>query len=166
MDTPEWMKKKSLPLRPRSTLKNLMRPWPCTRTGNFPDALHKIENALSVINYADKTEDFGELTKLAVDASFKIGNYEKAVFHQEKLLNSLGESAEVEEKSETLYRLGILYSRLERFDVATQHLEAAIDLWTQAEELDRLAEGIATLGSGSRKHGCLFGCVDRFYPFF
>ena len=116
------------------------------KEGQFPDALHKIENALSVISYADKTEDFADLTKLAVDASFKIGIYEKAVFHQEKLLSSLGDSAEVEERSETLYRLGILYSRLERFDVATQHLEAAITLWTQAEELDRLAEGIATLG--------------------
>jgi tetratricopeptide (TPR) repeat protein len=112
----------------------------------YTEALHRMENALSVISYADKTEDFGELTKLTVDASFRIGDYRKAVFHQEKLLNSLGEDASVEEKSETLYRLGILYSRLEQFDTAIQHLESAIALWSQAEELDRLAEGIATLG--------------------
>ena len=96
--------------------------------------------------YADKTNDFYELTKLAVDASFKIGAYDKSVFHQEKLLHSLDETTPVDERSEVLYRLGILYSRLERFDLATQHLEKAIALWTQAEELDRLAEGIATLG--------------------
>ena len=105
-----------------------------------------MENALSVISYADKTGDFGELTKLTVDASFRIGDYQKAVFHQEKLLASLGEDVSVEEKSETLYRLGILYSRLEQFDTAIQHLESAIALWSEAEELDRLAEGIATLG--------------------
>ena len=112
----------------------------------YQEALHRMENALSVISYADKTEDFGELTKLTVDASFRMGDYQKAVFHQEKLLNSLGEDVSVEEKSETLYRLGILYSRLEKFDTAIQHLESAIALWSEAEELDRLAEGIATLG--------------------
>ena len=112
----------------------------------YQEALHHMEHALSVISYADKTEDFGELTKLTVDASFRIGDYPKAVFHQEKLLNSLGDDVSVEEKSETLYRLGILYSRLEQFDTAIQHLESAIALWSEAEELDRLAEGIATLG--------------------
>lgn len=116
------------------------------QNAEFKDALQRMEHALSVIDYADKGEDFGELTKLAVDASFKIGDYDNAVFHQEKLLNVLGDAASSEEKSEALYRLGILYSRLERFDVAIQHLEQAVELWRQAEELDRLAEGIATLG--------------------
>ena len=113
---------------------------------NYQESLSHIENALSVLAYADKTDDFHELTKLAVDASFKVGAYDQAVFHQEKLLNTLDETTPMEERSDVLYRLGILYSRLEQFDLATQHLEQAIDLWTQAEELDRLAEGIATLG--------------------
>ena len=113
---------------------------------NFQEALHRMENALSVISYADKMEDFGELTKLTVDASFRIGDYQKAVFHQEKLLRTYGDNAGMEEKSEALYRLGILYSRLEQFETAIQHLEGAIALWSKAEELDRLAEGIATLG--------------------
>ena len=112
----------------------------------FQESLPHIENALSVLAYAEKTDDFHELTKLAVDASFKVGGYDQAVFHQEKLLNTLDETTPMDERSEVLYRLGILYSRLERFDLATQHLEQAIALWTQAEELDRLAEGIATLG--------------------
>ncbi len=116
------------------------------KEGNYQESLPHIENALSVITYADKTNDFHELTQLAVDASFKVGAYDQSVFHQEKLLHSLGEDAPVNERSEVLYRLGILYSRLERFDLAIQHLERAIALWTEAEELDRLAEGIATLG--------------------
>ena len=61
-------------------------------------------------------------------------------------MQSLDAAASSEERSEALYQLGILYSRLEQFDVAIQHLESAIELWSQAEELDRLAEGIATLG--------------------
>ena len=112
----------------------------------YLEALHRMENALSVMSYADKMKDFGELTKLTVDASFRIGDYPKAIFHQEKLLSSLGPDVGIEEKSETLYRLGILYSRQEQFDKAIQHLESAIALWSEAEELDRLAEGIATLG--------------------
>jgi len=42
--------------------------------------------------------------------------------------------------------LGILYSRLEQFDDSIQYLQQAIQWWTKAEELDRLAEGIAQLG--------------------
>ena len=83
--------------------------------GQVEDALHKMENALSVISYADKYEEFGDLTKLAVEASFKIGDYEKAVFHQEKLLRALDNTGDVVERAEGLYLLGILYSRLERF---------------------------------------------------
>ena len=116
------------------------------KDSQFKESLHRIERALSVIDYTDNSQDFGELTQLAVDAAFQIGEYQKAASHQEKLLASLGDDASPEEKSEALYRLGILYSRLERFDVAIQHLESAINLWNQSEELDRLAEGIATLG--------------------
>ncbi len=109
--------------------------------GKFSEALHKMKNALSVIDYANKMEDFSELTKLTVDAAFQIGEYEKAVFHQKNLLNALSDSPDLEEKSEVLYQLGILYSRLEQFESAIQHLKEAIDLWTQAEELDRLTKG-------------------------
>nr|NKB82255.1 CHAT domain-containing protein [Nitrospirales bacterium] len=114
--------------------------------GQYPQALQHMIHALSVIHYADKMEDFRELTKLVVDAAYKIGEYQTAVFHQNQLLQALGETATSEERSEAFYQLGILYSRLEQFDVAIQHLESANVLWLQAEELDRLAEGIATLG--------------------
>ncbi len=112
----------------------------------YEPALQNIAHALSVIHYADKSSDFADLTKLAVDASFKVGNYQNAVFHQERLLESLDESTQPEERSEALYRLGILYSRLERFDESIRYLEQAIQWWAKAEELDRLAEGMAQLG--------------------
>jgi CHAT domain-containing protein len=112
----------------------------------YPEALERIENALAVIHYADKTADFKDLTNLAVDAAFKVEDYEKAVFYQEKILTALEEELSPEERSEGFYRLGVLYSRLEQYDLAIQHLDQAIAQWEQVEELDRLAEGIATLG--------------------
>jgi CHAT domain-containing protein/tetratricopeptide (TPR) repeat protein len=128
----------------------------------FEPALQKMEHALSVIHYADKTQDLADLTKLAVDASFKIGNYQNAVFHQERLLASLGESAQPEERSEALYRLGILYSRLEQFDPSIRYLEQAIEWWTKAEELDRLAEGIAQLGVVRENMGAYSAALTDF----
>lgn len=128
----------------------------------FGPALQKMEHALSVIHYADKSADFVDLTKLAVDASFKIGNYQNAVFHQKRLLESLDESIQPEERSEALYRLGILYSRLEQFDESIRYLEEAVEWWTKAEELDRLAEGIAQLGVVRENMGAYSDALTEF----
>ncbi len=128
----------------------------------FEPALQKMEHALSVIHYADKSSDFADLTKLAVDASFKIGNYHNAVFHQKRLLESLDESTQPEERSEALYRLGILYSRSEQFDESIRYLDEAIQWWTKAEELDRLAEGIAQLGVVRENMGAYSDALTEF----
>jgi len=116
------------------------------RDNQFPEALQSIEDALAIIGYTDMGQDFPQLTKLAVDAAFQAGQYKKAVFHQEQLLASIDGDPDDVERPEVLYRLGIIYSRLEQFGPAVQHLEEALSLWEQAEELDRLAEGAATLG--------------------
>ncbi|MDT7042285.1 CHAT domain-containing protein [Candidatus Nitronereus thalassa] len=128
----------------------------------YGSALQKMEHALSVIHYADKSSDFADLTKLAVDASYKVGNYQNAVFHQERLLASLDESTQAEGRSEALYRLGILYSRLEQFDASIGYLEQAIQWWTKAEELDRLAEGIAQLGVVRENMGAYSAALTDF----
>ncbi|MDR4486428.1 MAG: hypothetical protein R3B83_02665 [Nitrospirales bacterium] len=50
-----------------------------------------------------------------------------------------------------LYRLGILYSRLERFDEAVQQFgKKATRLWNES---CRLAEGVATLGVVQENRG-------------
>lgn len=128
----------------------------------FEPALQKMEHALSVIHYADKSSDFADLTKLAVDASFKTGNYQNAVFHQKRLLGSLDESTQPEARSEALYLLGILYSRLEQFDDSIRYLDQAIQWWTKAEELDRLAEGIAQLGVVRENMGAYSAALTEF----
>jgi len=128
----------------------------------FGPALQKMEHALSVIHYADQAQDFADLTKLAVEASFNTGKYEKAVFHQQRLLAYLGESAQPEERADALYRLGILYSRLEQFKDSIRYLEEAIQWWTKAEELDRLAEGIAQLGVVRENMGAYSDALSEF----
>ncbi|MEC4674762.1 MAG: tetratricopeptide repeat protein, partial [Nitrospirota bacterium] len=128
----------------------------------YEPALTNIEHALSVIHYAQKLEDLTDLTKLAVDASFKLGRYENAVFHQEKLLSLLDGESQPEEKTEALYRLGILYSRLERYEVAIQRLKEATMWWGKVEELDRLAEGVATLGVVRENMGAYSQALDEF----
>ncbi len=116
------------------------------QANNLPAALKRTENALALIDYTQAQQDFPQLTKLAVDIAFKLGEYRKAVTHQTKLLAFINGQGRQKEAPEVHYRLGILYSRLEQFDPAIQHLEKAIQLWTGMGQLDRLAESIATLG--------------------
>ncbi len=116
------------------------------RQGQYDLALRAIEQTLSLIDYAQKTDDMAPLTQLAVESSFKLGRYESAVFHQRRLLDLVAQSGDQAAQSEALFRLGILYSRLEHYQRAIEHLEQAIALWESTDELDKLAEGMATLG--------------------
>ena len=65
-------------------------------------------------------------------------------------------------KPETIYQLGVLYSRLDQFQPAVQYLEKAIALWSEREELDRLAKGIATLGVVRENMGAYTEALDAF----
>ena len=56
----------------------------------YPQALQKMIHALSVIQYADNMQDFGELSKLAVDAAYKIGDYQTAIFLSKAVFAVIG----------------------------------------------------------------------------
>ncbi len=129
---------------------------------DYQGALKAFENALSLIPFTSSQQDVPKLRKLAVDTAFKIEDYQKAVFHQTKLLEDVDQRQDLQEKPEVLYRLGILYSRLEQFEPSIKYLEEAINLWKKREELDRLAEGISTLGVVKENMGAYPDALDAF----
>ncbi|HSF10386.1 MAG TPA: CHAT domain-containing protein [Nitrospirales bacterium] len=131
-------------------------------TKDFPASLLHIEHALALIEHAKKRQDFKELTTLAVETAFEISDYEKGLFFQQKLLDALTAETPANERAEAEYRLGILHSRLEHFDLAVQHLEQANQIWEQGEQLDRLAEGMATLGIVRENMGAYTEALDQF----
>ena len=132
------------------------------KTKDFSTSLVHIEHALALIDHAQKRKDFKELNTLAVETAFEIKNYEKGIFFQQKLLNSFTSKTPVNERAEAEYRLGILHSRLEHFDVAVKHIEHANQIWKQGEALDRLAEGIATLGIVRENMGAYTEALEQF----
>ncbi|MGD9850443.1 MAG: CHAT domain-containing protein [Nitrospirales bacterium] len=132
----------------------------------FPESLTHIEHTLALMDYAGKQGEFKALTTLAVETAFEIGNYEKGLFFQQKLLNAVTPETPVNERAEVLYRLGILYSRLERFEEAVKQLEEATRLWNESGELDRLAEGVATLGVVRENMGAYSEALAKFHESF
>lgn len=128
----------------------------------YETALRRSEDALSILRFTKAGQDFPKLTDLAVDTAFKIGDYRTAVLHQSKLVKHIDNSGDWKARAEALYRLGILYSRLEEFEPALTHLESAIELWRKQDELDRLAEGIATLGVVKENMGAYTEALDAF----
>ena len=131
-------------------------------TKEFSASLLHIEHALALIEYAKKRQDFKQLTTLAVETTFEVSDYEKGIFFQQKLLDSLTPETPAGERAEAEYRLGILHSRLEHFDIAVKHLEQANQIWREREELDRLAEGMATLGIVRENMGAYTAALEQF----
>lgn len=132
------------------------------RAERYEAALRRAEDALSILGFTEARQDFRQLTEVAVDTAFKIGDYRTAVAHQTKLVEDIEREGDAQAKPGALHRLGILYSRLEEFGPAVMHLESAIDLWRKQEELDRLAEGIATLGVVKENMGVYTEARDAF----
>lgn len=133
---------------------------------DFPASLVHIEHALALIDHAQQQQDFTQLTSLAVEIAFEVNDYEEGLFFQQKLLDSLTPETPASERAEAEYRMGILHSRLEHFDTAVQHLEQANHIWQQDEELDRLAEGIATLGIVRENMGSYTEALEQFHQSF
>ena len=132
------------------------------RTEHFETALHRAEDALAILGFTKAPQDFRKLSEVAVETAFKLGDYRRAVNHQTGLLEHIQRSGDTDAEAAALYRLGILYSRLEEFEPAVKHLEKAIGLWRKQEELDRLAEGIATLGVVKENLGGYTEALDAF----
>ncbi|MCP9456682.1 MAG: CHAT domain-containing tetratricopeptide repeat protein, partial [Nitrospira sp.] len=128
----------------------------------FETALRRAEDALSLLPLTKAGDDFPQLTGLAVETAFVLGDYRTAVTHQSKLVDHLAAKGTQAALAEARYRLGILYSRLEEFQPALVHLEAAITEWRTRDELDRLAEGVATLGVVKENMGAYSEALDAF----
>jgi CHAT domain-containing protein/tetratricopeptide (TPR) repeat protein len=125
-------------------------------------ALRRAEDALSILPLTKAGDDFAQLTKLTVETAFALADYRTAVTHQSRLVEHLAGRGDQRATAEARYRLGILYSRLEEFQPALAHLEAAINEWRAHDELDRLAEGVATLGVVKENMGAYSEALDAF----
>ncbi|MBF0358208.1 MAG: CHAT domain-containing protein [Magnetococcales bacterium] len=116
------------------------------KAGEQDAALSYLENALSLIKLADRYNEFVPLSTFAVETLFKMGNYQRAAYHQKRILSALGKEAAPKVRSQALYTMGILYSRLENFDLAIENLEQAITIWAKTGAKNLMADGVATLG--------------------
>ncbi|MEO5331600.1 MAG: CHAT domain-containing protein [Magnetococcus sp. YQC-5] len=125
-------------------------------------ALRRVENGLGLMKRANRMEQFTQLSQFAVDALFKQGEYARAITHQERLLAFIGDPGDPLARAQALYTLGILYSRLEQFEPAITHLEAAIKIWTQTKVTEKLAEGVTTLGVVKENRGAYADALAAF----
>lgn len=125
-------------------------------------ALQRAEDALSILPLTKAGGDFAKLTELAVETAFALGDYRTAVTYQSRLVDHLADRGDRRATAEARYRLGILYSRLEEFQPALAHLQAAINEWRAHDELDRLAKGVATLGVVKENMGAYPEALDAF----
>ena len=114
----------------------------------------KQKNWLSVINYLEKAlvlQPFlpekklaGKIFKTLAQAAYNLKDYPKAILYQKQVLPHSEEDPEV--LAEAYYFLGILYSRMESFPLAVEHLKKALKIYEENEILDLLAESYSTLG--------------------
>ncbi|MBF0180368.1 MAG: CHAT domain-containing protein [Magnetococcales bacterium] len=109
-------------------------------------ALARVENALALQKAAGHEAQFPLLVRFAVESLFRQEEYARALAHQERLLAHPGVRGDVLERAQAEFTMGVLHSRLEQFEPAITHLDAAIRLWSGAGKVARQAEGVATLG--------------------
>ncbi|MBF0195386.1 MAG: CHAT domain-containing protein [Magnetococcales bacterium] len=124
--------------------------------------VNHIENALVLINKAGRDELFAQLSSTAVNTLFKLGKYQRAVWHQKQILSHHNKSTPEAVHAKELNIMGMLYSRLEKYKSAVFHLEQAVKIATKIGNKEILAEGANTLGIVKESQGAYSGALAAF----
>ncbi|MBF0308229.1 MAG: CHAT domain-containing protein [Magnetococcales bacterium] len=133
------------------------------REEKWPEAVLHGENALAVLDRTGQEELRSRLTRFVVDGCFRTEAFDRAVGHQQQLLAWLEKrQAPVADLSQAHFTLGVLYSRVEAFQSAVDHLQRALTLWEGSNARERLAEGLSTLGVVRENMGDYASALEEF----
>ncbi|MEO5345578.1 MAG: CHAT domain-containing protein [Magnetococcus sp. YQC-9] len=120
------------------------------KVGEIEAAALRLENGVALAKRAKREGEMAPLLSRAVTLWSGLGEEGRAVVLQERLLARLHASGGVAEGdlARAHHQLGVILTRLERFDAAMPHLEQALRLWAGAKEAGsgHQAEGRVALG--------------------
>ena len=110
------------------------------------DRAAHLENALSLIEKADRNSWFAKISQRIVNDLFSLKDYKRATWHQKRLLATMEANTDSQQKITALQTLGILYSRQENYAEAVEYLQKAVALSTKTGNKKMATQGTTTLG--------------------
>ncbi|MBL4664637.1 MAG: CHAT domain-containing protein [Nitrospinaceae bacterium] len=131
---------------------NVLKGAAASKAGELLSTISYLEKALVLAPFVPEKVNLGEnfqakiIVKALATAAWKIGDYEKSIYYQNKVLPFAEKEEDPEELAEAHYFLGLLYSLAEKFPEAVEHLKTALSIFEEYEILDRLAQSYSQLG--------------------
>lgn len=131
---------------------NVLKGAAASKAGELLSTINYLEKALVLAPFVPEKVNLGEnfqaktIVKALATAAWKLGNYEKSIHYQNKVLPFAQKEEDPEELAEAHYFLGLLYSLAEKFPEAVEHLKTALAIFEEYEILDRLAQSYSQLG--------------------
>jgi len=131
---------------------NVLKGASASKVGELLSTINYLEKALVLAPFVPEKVNLGEnfqaktIVKALATAAWKIGDYEKSIHYQNKVLPIAEKEEDPEELAEAHYFLGLLYSLAEKFPEAVEHLKTALSIFEEYEILDRLAQSYSQLG--------------------
>ncbi|MZH04455.1 MAG: CHAT domain-containing protein [Nitrospinae bacterium] len=131
---------------------NVLKGAAASQSGNFISTINFLEKALVLAPFVPEKTDLGEnfqaktILKALATAAFKVGDFEKSIHYQKKVLPFAEKEEDPEELADVHYFLGLLYSLAEKFPQSVKHLKTALAIFEEYEILDRLAQSYSQLG--------------------
>ncbi|MBC8284904.1 MAG: tetratricopeptide repeat protein, partial [Nitrospinae bacterium] len=131
---------------------NVLKGAAASREGDLLSTINYMEKALVLAPFVPEKVDLGEnfqaktIIKALATAAFKLGDYDKSIEYQSKILPFAEKGEDPEELADAHYFLGLLYSLAEKFPKSVGHLKTALAIFEEYEILDRLAQSYSQLG--------------------
>jgi CHAT domain-containing protein/Tol biopolymer transport system component len=131
---------------------NVLKGATASKAGELLSTINYLEKALVLAAFVPEKINLGEnfqakkIVKALATAAWKLGDYEKSIHYQNKILPFAEKAEDPEELAEAHYFLGLLYSLAEKFPEAVEHLKTALSIFEEYEILDRLAQSYSQLG--------------------
>jgi CHAT domain-containing protein len=131
---------------------NVLKGAAASKAGELLSTINYLEKALVLASFVPEEMNLGEnfqaktIVKALATAAWKLGDYDKSIHYQNKVLPFVEKEEDPEELAEAHYFLGLLYSLAEKFPEAVEHLKTALTIFEEYEILDRLAQSYSQLG--------------------
>jgi CHAT domain-containing protein len=131
---------------------NVFKGAAASKAGELLSTINYLEKALALAPFVPEKMNLGEnfkaktIVRALATAAWKLEDYDKSIYYQNKVLPFAEKSEDTEELAEAHYFLGLLYSLAEKFPEAVEHLKTALAIFEEYEILDRLAQSYSQLG--------------------